>query len=339
MKPIIECVPNISEGRDHALIEKVASGLEKQGAKVLWIDCGKSTNRSVITWIVSPENFLGAAFFFYKECAELIDMRKHRGAHPRIGAVDVFPVVPMQGISMSDCVTLSKELGEKVGRELGLPIYLYEESASSTERQALPFHRRGQYEGLKARMASGFAPDYGPKTFQPKFGASVLGARKILVAFNVSLNTKDPKIAESIARQIRDSGFSFKENGESIVKRGAFKHCRAIGWYIDEYQSAQVSINFTDFTITPLHEVFDMVRELANQAKIEVLGSELIGLIPREVLRSAGEHCLQRQGLDLNPGLEQLLKAGVSFFGLDLLQSFDLESRVLESALSKAKLL
>jgi len=334
-KPIIECVPNFSEGRDRAVIDAIARAIRSvQDVALLDVDPGFDTNRTVYTFIGAPERVLEAAMAAAREARELIDMRNHRGAHPRIGALDVCPFVPVSGISMEDCAELARHFGRSLAQEFAVPVYLYERSASRPERQSLADIRAGEYEGLAQKLKDpDWEPDFGPATFDPRWGATVTGAREFLIAYNVNLNTKDKKLANDIALSVREAGRTTKDAyGNSVKVPGRLKAVRAIGWYIEEYRCAQVSINLLDFRTTALHRVFETVKEEAEARGLHVTGSELIGLIPLEAIRDAGQHFRVKMGK--SPGLpdEELVELAVQTLGLRSVQPFDPGKKVIEWA-------
>ena len=338
---IVECVPNFSEGRDRPKIEAIVREIESTpGVKLLDVDPGEATNRTVVTFIGSPEAVKEAAFKAIKKAAELIDMRQHKGAHPRIGATDVCPFVPVSEVTMEECVELANELAKRVAEELKIPVYLYEEAARKQERKNLANIRQGEYEGLAEKLKDPhWAPDYGEPVFNPSAGATVIGAREFLIAYNINLNTRDRKIAQEIASYLRESGRVKKDkNGQIVYDRqgqpvripGKFKAVKAVGWYIDEYQIAQISINLTNYKITPPHVVFDEACRLAQKMGVRVTGSELVGLIPKEALLLAGSHYLEKQGK--SPGLpeKELIRLAVRSLGLNDIVPFDPAKKIIE---------
>lgn len=344
MKKIVECVPNISEGRDSGIIDAVTQAAKVGGVKVLDVDPGKATNRTVYTLVGEPEEILEAAFNLFKKAAELIDMSKHSGEHPRMGAVDVCPFIPVQGVSMDDCVELARRLARRVGAELKIPVYLYEAAASSPERTSLAFLRQGEYEGLKAKLVDPvMKPDFGPVEFNSRSGASVIGARPFLIAYNINLNTRNKKLANEIAFRLRESGFKKKDGegviirdaeGNPVVEPGLFKHCRAVGWFIEEFGIAQISINLTNFEVTPMHAVFDAADRLAAERGLRVTGSEIVGLVPKEALLRAGRHYLRKQGATAAVPERDLMEIAVKSLGLSELYPFKLEEKVIEEQMS-----
>ena len=340
MTPLVECVPNFSEGRDQATLDAIAAAIRSvEGAILLHVQPGKATNRAVMTFVAPPEAVVEAAFRAIRAAANHIDMAAHRGAHPRIGATDVCPFVPVQGIDLEGCAALARRLGARVGAELGIPVYLYE-AASRPERKNLADLRAGEYEGLEARLRDpAWVPDFGEAVFNPRAGATVIGARPFLIAWNVNLNTRDKRLAARISDLIREQGGPRRdasgavvkdERGDTVRDPGLFRAVKAIGWYIPEYDRAQISINFTDWTVSPPHLVVDEIRRLADQLGVVVTGCELVGLIPSEALLEAGRHYLRRQGL--NPGAPEaeLVEIAVRSLGLRDLGPFDASERMLE---------
>ena len=284
MKPLFECVPNISEGQDHKKIEEIAQAADSvDGAKVLHVDRGAAANRSVITIIGTAQGIEEGAFQLIRKASELIDMRTHQGAHPRLGAVDVCPFVPLENTSLTDCAEISRRLGARVGDQLGIPVYLYADAAANPTRKNLASIRKGQYEGLKEKLNDpDWEPDFGGRSWNPKSGVVTIGARSFLIAYNVNLATKNEKIATKIARRVRESGWRGYP--------GLLKDCKAIGWYLDDHQCAQVSMNLTDFRTTNLHHAFEACRELAREYGTEVNGSEIVGLVPRDAFLSSANY-------------------------------------------------
>lgn len=348
MEKIVECVPNFSEGKDKNIIDQIVAAIESvEGSKVADVDMGADTNRTVVTFFGTPESVAESAFMAVKKSSELIDMSVHKGAHPRMGATDVCPFIPVSGVTMKDCVEISKKVGARVGKELGLPVYLYEESAANKERQSLAFLRAGEYEGLKARFREGkLKPDFGPSKFIPGYGATVMGAREFLIAYNINLNTKDKKYASDIALEIRESGrvkrgpspTGFYKDGEILRDKkgnkieipGKFTNCRAIGWYIQEYGQAQISINLTNYHITPIHVVFDEVCRLAEGRGLRVTGSEIVGLVPKKAMVDAGIHYLKKQRKPTGFPEREVIEMAVRSMGLRDLCKFDLDDKIVE---------
>jgi len=338
---LVECVPNFSEGRDPEKIRAITQEIERTpGVKLLDVDPGESTNRTVVTFIGSPEGVKEAAFRAIARAAEVIDMSKHKGAHSRIGATDVCPFVPVSDVTMDDCIALAHELGERVANELGIPVYLYEEAAQKPERHNLAAVRAGEYEGLAEKLKDpGWAPDYGKPVFNPKSGATVIGAREFLIAYNINLNTRDRRLAHEIALGLRESGRAKRDADGNIVKDesgrtvnlpGKFKHVKAVGWYIEDYGVAQVSINFTNFKVTPVHVVFDEAIRLAEPLGLRVTGSELVGLIPREALLMSGRYYLEKQGKSPALPEKEIIRTAVRSLGLNDVAPFDPEKKIIE---------
>lgn len=346
---IVECVPNISEGRDRAKIDAVTSVIEKvKGVKLLDVDPGEATNRTVITFIGSPDGVAEAAFQLVKKAAELIDMSTHTGAHPRMGATDVCPFVPVSGVTMEDCAEIARKVGKRIGDELGIGVYLYEEAATRPDFANLANARKGEYEGLAARFTGDdkeyWKPDFGPASFNPKAGATAVGAREFLVAYNINLNTRDRRIAHDIAFDIREAGRAKRdadgkivrdENGKAIKVPGLFTHVKAVGWVIEEYGRAQISINFTNYKITPIHKVFDECVKQAEKRGVRVTGSELVGLIPKQAMLDAGRYYLNKMGKSIGVPESELIHIAVLSLGLDDLYPFKPEEKIVESFVVK----
>ncbi len=343
MKRIIECVPNISEGRDRAKIDAiVAAAAGVDGVRVLDVDPGKATNRTVITFVGEPEAVCEAAFQLVKKAQELIDMRGHSGEHPRFGATDVCPLVPISGITMAELVPYAKALGERIGKELSIPVYLYEAAASEEKRRNLANNRAGEYEGLPKKLVDpAWKPDFGPAAFTEsvaRSGAMAVGARKLLVAYNVNLNTTSTRRANAIAFDIREAGRKVKQaDGSEQQVPGKLKSVKGIGWFIEEYGIAQLSLNLTDIDVTPMHVAFDEACKSAEQRGIRVTGSELVGLVPKQALLDAADFFLKRQQRSLGISEREKMKIAVKSMGLDDLAPFDPEKRVIEYLLADAK--
>ena len=338
---IVECVPNFSEGRDQNKIQAITREIEAvPGLKLLDVDPGETTNRTVVTFIGSPEAVQEAAFRAIRRAAEVIDMRGHKGAHSRIGATDVCPFIPVSGVTMADCVALAHGLGRRVAAELGIPVYFYEEAALKPERRNLAAIRQGEYEGLAERLKDpAWAPDCGGPVFNAKAGATVIGAREFLVAYNINLNTRDRKLANEIALTIRESGRAKRdrdgnilrdETGQPIKVPGKFQNIKAVGWYIEDYATAQISINFTDYKRTPIADVFDVVCDEAARMGMRVTGSELVGLIPKDALLAAGRHYLEKQGKSAGVPVEELIRTAVRSLGLADVAPFDPRKKIIE---------
>jgi len=343
---IVECVPNFSEGRDMKIINQITDTIKAvNGAYLLDVDPGADTNRTVVTLVGDPDSAMEAAFQAIKKASELIDMTKHTGAHPRMGATDVCPFVPISGVTMDDCVEYAHKLGKRVGEELGIPIYFYEYAATKPEWKNLANARKGEYEGLKDREGKEeWKPDCGPHKFNAKSGATAVSAREFLIAYNINLNSRDKKKAHDLALTIREAGrfqrdannkFVRDEKGNKVKQTGLFKNCKAVGWFIDEYNRAQISINLTNYKITPPHMVLEKVRELATTKGIQITGSELVGLIPKEAILQAGKFYLKRLGESAGLPEKMLIEAAIQSMGLDDLGTFDINEKVIEYSIAK----
>jgi glutamate formiminotransferase/formiminotetrahydrofolate cyclodeaminase len=344
MPPLIECVPNFSEGRDLEVVRQITARIESaEGATLLHVDPGKATNRTVVTFAGPPDAVVEAAFRAIARAAELIDMQHHSGEHPRMGATDVCPLVPISGITMAETAALARQLAERVGRELGIPVYLYEAAQPDPSRQNLAVIRAGEYEGLARKMADpAWQPDFGPKLFNPRSGATVIGARDFLVAFNANLNTTSTRRANAIAFDVRETGRPRRDgdaltgkvmtdaSGHPVMVPGTLKAVKAIGWYIGEYGIAQVSMNLTDIRTTPLHVAFDEVCRAAAARGVRVTGSELVGLIPLASLLDAGRHFLRKQQRSTGVSEAELIKIAVKSLGLEELAPFQPAERIIE---------
>ncbi len=332
-QPIIECVPNFSEGRDLAVIEAIAAAIAAiPGVKLMHVDIGKDANRTVMTFAGEPEAVVEAAFEAIRVAAEKIDMRNHTGAHPRIGATDVCPLVPVANIAMETVVEYAHLLARRVGEELQIPVYLYEAAAATPQRKNLAVIRVGEYEGLKKKMEdTNWKPDYGPIHFNDRAGATVIGARDFLIAYNLNLSTTAVAVAKAIAGELRESGRSVVENGIKKVLPGRLPAVKAIGWYMDAYGCAQVSTNLTNIHLTPLHIAFETCQALALQHGCRVTGSELIGMLPLEVLRNAGYYFAGKEGLPAAALTEaSLIDKAVEVLGLAALGPFVARDRIIE---------
>jgi glutamate formiminotransferase/formiminotetrahydrofolate cyclodeaminase len=341
MRPLVECVPNFSEGRNEKVINAIADAIRGvNGVKLLDIDPGFSTNRTVVTLVGGPDEVVEAAFQAIARASQLIDMRQHRGEHPRMGATDVCPFVPVSGLTMQDCVKLAQTLGERVGRELGIPVYLYSEAATKPERRSLADIRQGEYEALNEKMkGQDFIPDFGPHIFNAQSGATVIGARPFLIAYNVNLNTKSKKLANEIALSIREAGRA-KRNGQGEIEKdaegknvmmpGLLKEVRAVGWYVDEYKRAQVSINLTNFDVTSLHQAFDQVCKEGQKLGLRVTGSEIVGLVPLKAMLEAGRHYLKAQGRSTGVSEAELVELAVQSLGLADLTPFNPAEKIID---------
>ncbi|HEY3354061.1 MAG TPA: glutamate formimidoyltransferase [Polyangia bacterium] len=343
MAKLVECVPNFSEGRDRQKIDAITQAITQvAGVRLLDVDPGADTNRTVVTFVGAPEAVAEAAFQAVRRAAEVLDMRTHHGAHSRIGATDVCPFVPLEGVTMEECVQLARELGERVGRELGIPVYLYEEAATRPERRNLAEIRKGEYEGLRQKLADpAWKPDYGPAELNPGAGATVIGAREFLIAYNVNLNTREKRLAVRIAQEIRESGkpkkdaagnFVLDAKGEKVFDPGRLRACKATGWFIEQYGLAQVSINLTNYKVTPVHVAFDECVKEAEKLGLRVTGSELVGLIPKQALLMAGRHYLERQGLSAGQPEADLIDAAVLSLGLAQVAPFEPKKKIIELA-------
>lgn len=339
---LVECVPNFSEGKDKKILDAIACEIESvSGVKLLDVDPGAATNRTVFTFAGTPDEAVEAAFLAIKKAAELIDMRKHKGAHPRMGATDVCPFVPISGVTMDECAELARKLGERVGKELKIPVYLYEHAANSPSRKSLADIRAGEYEGFAEKIKKKeWKPDFGPAELNLKSGATVIGARQFLIAYNVNLNTTDVKLAKEIAFTIREKGKIKRDkdgnkvvdkDGNTVYEPGLFKHCRATGWLIPEYNCAQVTINLTDYTVTPMHEVFDACCREAEKLGIRVTGSEIVGLVPKQAMIDAGLHYLKKQKGTAGIPEAAMIKTAIRSLGLGDVAPFDPAKKIIES--------
>jgi glutamate formiminotransferase/formiminotetrahydrofolate cyclodeaminase len=390
--PLVECVPNFSEGRDRAKIKQIMDAIEASGGvELLNVEPGADTNRTVVTFVGAPAAVEQAAFAAIARAAQVIDMRRHGGAHPRMGATDVCPFVPVEGVTMEDCVAIARRLGERVGRDLGISVYLYEAAASTPARRNLSDVRRGEYEGLAKKLADpAWRPDFGPASLNPSAGATAIGARAFLIAYNVNLNSTDRNHAADIAFELREKGRVARTGnvapyylrgtkvvyrdgafpcgsceyvgesydavaghclevhgydltallranelappnvvGKQVYRPGLFKACKAIGWYVEDYRRAQISINLTDYTVTPPHAVMDASRRLAAERGLVVTGSELVGVVPFQALLESGRHYLRGQGRTLGQPVGDVLRAAVASLGLADVAPFDVEKKVL----------
>lgn len=342
MKQLIECVPNFSEGRDMTVIQQITAAIESvEGVKLLDVDPGNATNRTVVTFVGEPQPVVEAAFRAIQKAAELIDMRRHTGEHPRMGATDVCPLIPISNISMEETAEWARKLAERVGNSLDIPVYLYENAASKPERQNLADIRAGEYEGLPEKLNNpDWKPDFGPSTFNAKSGATVVGARDFLIAYNVNLNTTSTRRANSVAFDIREKGRVATDpitgkplidpNGDAIRQPGLLKGVKAIGWYIEEYGIAQISMNITNIRQTSLHEAFEACCNSAQSRGMRVTGSELVGLVPLKVMIDAGKYFLLKQKRSAGVNEAELIKIAVKSMGLDELGPFDPERKIIE---------
>lgn len=345
---IVECVPNISEGRDRSIIDAVAGVIDQvDGCELLDVDPGAATNRTVITFVGSPEAAVEGAFQLIAKAKELIDMSRHSGEHPRFGATDVCPFVPVGGVSMEDCAELARKLGERVGRELDYPVYLYEYAASTDERRNLSVVRSGEYEGLAEKLKDPrWKPDFGPAEFRPRTGAIAIGARKFLLAYNVNINSSDKRLAHEIALRVREAGRAKRDDDWQIVRHrdgkpvkvpGRLKNVKGIGWFIDEYGVAQISMNLTDHHETPLHVVFDTICQEADDLGLRVTGSELVGLLPLDAMIMAGKHYLKRMNKSAGVPEREIVETAIRSLGLRDVASFDPDEKIIEYRLSRGE--
>lgn len=335
MRQIIECVPNFSEGRNMEVIDSIAHSIEEAGGvKVLNIDPGAATNRTVITFAGSPADVMEAAFQAVKKAGELIDMRLHHGAHPRLGATDVLPLIPISGITLEECAELARGLAERIYTELGIPCYCYEAAALKPERKNLAVCRAGEYEALPERMKDHVRrPDFGPGEFTERAartGATNVGARDFLIAVNFNLNTTSVSEANAIAFEVREKGRPVTVDGKTVMIPGTLKGCKAIGWFIDEYGIAQVSMNITDINATPLHIAFEEVCRAAQARGLQVTGTEIIGLVPKRTMLEAGLYFLERQQRPTDVSEQDIMQAAVISMGLDDLKPFNVKDKVVE---------
>jgi glutamate formiminotransferase/formiminotetrahydrofolate cyclodeaminase len=402
MAALVECVPNFSEGRDRVRIKQITDAIEAAGGVTLLnVDPGADTNRTVVTFVGSPEAVERAAFAGIARAAQVIDMTKHSGAHPRMGATDVCPFVPVEGVTMEECAAIARRLGERVGRELAIPVYLYEAAASQPSRKNLADVRRGEFEGLAKKFGDpAWRPDFGPAVPHPTVGATAIGARPFLIAYNIDLNSTDANHASDIAFALREKGrvarsgntapyysrgkkLVYREGalpcgscdflgasydavakhckethgydlgellrandieppaviGKNVYRPGLFKACKAIGWYVDEYRRAQISINLTDFKVTSMHHVFDAAQKLAADRGLVVTGSEIVGVVPFPALLETGRHFLRKQGGTLGQPVDEVLRAAVTSLGLNDVAPFDIQTKVLGRPLRDPKAL
>ncbi len=351
MKQLIECVPNFSEGSNMAIIKQITDQIEAvEGVRLLDVDPGKATNRTVVTFVGTPEEVIEAAFQAVKKASEVIDMRTHKGEHPRFGATDVCPLIPIAGITMDEVVVYARKLAERIGNEIGIPVYCYENAAFIAERRNLANNRSGEYEGLHKKLSDPhWKPDFGPAEFNEKValtGATAVGARDFLVAYNVNLNTTSVRRANAVAFDIREKGRPVREghpvtgkivkdtSGEPVYKAGSLKACKAIGWFIEEYGIAQVSINLTNISVTPVHVAFEEACLKAQERGMRVTGSELVGLTPLKALTDAGKYFLRKQQRSVGVSEEELVKIAVKSLGLDDLKPFNPKEKIIEYLLA-----
>ena len=351
MNKLIECVPNFSEGRDTEKINIILDHIKQvDQVTVLDVDPGKDTNRTVVTLVGPPEAIAEAAFQGIKIASEVIDMSKHSGTHPRMGATDVCPFIPINGVSEEECVELSKQVGKRVGEELNIPIYLYERSAQNPKRKKLPDIRKGEYEGLTDKLADPeWKPDFGPTKLHVKGGATVIGCRDFLIAYNINLNTRDHRLATDIAFELREAGRSKRipnpnsknlldgeivrhEDGKPVKVPGIFKEIKAIGWYVDSFKRAQISINFNNYKISTIHNVFDEACRLATERGIRVTGSELVGLIPLEAVLMAGTYYLKKQNRSFGVPVNDIIECAIQSLGLNDVAPFIINEKIIDYA-------
>ena len=346
-KRIVECVPNFSEGRDKEVIRQIVAAIESSGGvKVLDVDPGEATNRTVVTFVGDPESVVGAAFAGVKRAAELIDMRRHKGAHPRMGATDVLPLIPIAGITLEECAALARDLAKRIAGELHVPTYCYEAAAFRPERKNLAVCRAGEYEALPEKLAHAeTAPDFGARPYDEgvaRTGATTVGARDFLIAVNFNLNTTSTRRANAIAFDVREKGRPVREGnpitgrivkdaaGNPVMRPGTLKATKAIGWFIEEYGIAQVSMNITDISVTPLHVAFDEVCRKADARGVRVTGTEIVGLVPKRALVEAGKYFLRKQHRSVGIAEEEIVRLAVKSMGLDDLKPFKPEEKVIE---------
>ena len=348
---LIECVPNFSEGKDMNIINQITDEIRNtEGVQLIDVDPGEATNRTVVTFVGSPEEVCDAAFKAARKAKELIDMTRHSGAHPRFGATDVCPLVPVSNISMEETVAYAQKLAKRMGEELEYPIYLYEKAASKPQHENLAYVRSGEYEALNQKLEKPeWKPDFGPQKFVPETGATAVGARNFLVAYNFNLNTTSTRRANSVAFDVREKGRIKREgdgvtgkvvkdeNGEPVRIPGVLKKTKAIGWYIEEYGVAQISMNLTDISVTSIHEAFDAVEKSAHSRGLRVTGSELVGVVPLKAMLDAGKHYLRKQKRSLGVSDQELIKIAVKSLGLDELYPFEPDKKIIEYILAKGQ--
>ncbi len=351
MTRLIECVPNFSEGNDMQLIRQITDVIEAvDGVMLLDVDPGKATNRTVVTFVGEPERVIEAAFQAIKKASELIDLRKHKGEHPRMGATDVCPLIPVSGISMEETAVFAQMLGKRVGEELNIPVYLYEYAQPNKERSNLSVIRGGEYEGFFDKIKQPeWKPDFGPAVFHERAGGTVIGARDFLIAYNINLNTKSVRLANSVAFDVREAGRVKREgnpltgkvvkdaDGNDVRIPGTLKACKAIGWFIEEYGIAQISMNLTNYKITPVHIAFEEVCKSADSRGLRVTGSELVGLIPLDAMLEAGKYFLQKQKRSIGVSEDELIQIAIKSLGLDELGKFNPDQKIIEYKLRKVE--
>jgi len=332
MEPIIECVPNFSEGRNPETIRQITAEIEAvPGVRLLNVDPGKATNRTVVTFVGNPQAVIDAAFLAIKKAGELIDMRNHKGEHPRMGATDVCPLIPIAGITMEETAVWAQRLAKRVGEELNIPIYLYEAAQKDKQRSNLSVIRAGEYEGFFKKIKQpGWMPDFGPAEFDARRGGTVIGARDFLVAYNVNLNTTSTRRANAVAFDVREAGRTIKDGEKTVQVPGTLRSVKAIGWYIEEYGVAQISMNLTNIRVTPVHIAFDEVCKKAAERGIRVTGSELVGLIPLQSMLDAGRYFLEKQQRSTGVSEKELIRIAILSMGLEELSPFKPEERIIE---------
>ncbi|PID29083.1 MAG: glutamate formimidoyltransferase [Candidatus Cloacimonadota bacterium] len=337
---LVECVPNFSEGRNMQVIDQITAEIKKvKGVKLLDVDPGYDTNRTVVTFVGDVEPVKEAAFQAIKKSHELIDMSKHKGAHPRFGACDVCPLVPVSGITMEETAEEARKLGKRLGEELNFPVYFYEKAAMTPERENLAVVREGEYEALEERMKDeANRPDAGPFEFNPTTGATAVGAREFLIAYNINLNTTNVKPVKAIANVIREQGRKKKDkDGNKVHIPGMFKNCKAIGWYVDDYKIAQISINLTNYNVTNMHHVYDAVEKLALEKGMRVTGSEIVGVVPKKALLDAGVHYLEKQGMCAGIDEDEIIKIACRSLGVSDVAEFNPEEKIIERMIKEEK--
>lgn len=344
---LIECVPNFSEGADLSIIKSITDKIESiNSIELLDVDPGKDTNRTVVTFVGSPEQVIEAAFLAIKEASSLIDMSKHRGEHPRMGATDVCPLVPVANVTMEECIKYSKILAKKVGEELQIPVFLYESSSNLAYRKSLSDIRKGEYEEMEDKMKSKkWTPDFGPDNFNSKTGCTAIGARNFLIAYNVNLNTKDKKMASDIALDVREAGRARRDkkgkilrnkDGKMLKKSGKLKHTKAVGWYIDEYKKAQVSMNLTNYLETPIYKAFEEIRKQANKRGLRVTGSEIVGLVPKKSLIDSGIYYLKKQNKPISIPNKEIIHTAIDSLGLNDISPFEQNKYIVENRIKSS---
>jgi glutamate formiminotransferase/formiminotetrahydrofolate cyclodeaminase len=350
MQKLIECVPNFSEGRDTNVIRQITAAIESaDGVSLLDVDPGATTNRTVVTFVGTPEAVVEGAFRGIQKAAELIDMRKHKGAHPRMGATDVCPFIPVSNVSWEEAIACANQLGKRVGDELKIPVYLYEKAAKNSSRANLAVIRAGEYEGFFEKIKeAAWKPDFGPAVFNEKSGGTAIGAREFLIAYNVNLNTKAVRRANAVAFDVRENGRIKTDdgtptgkpvldaNGEPVRVPGMLKHVKAIGWFVEEYGIAQVSINLTNIEETPLHAAFDACSEAASKRGLRVTGSEIVGMLPKKSLVDAGRYFLRKQNWSEGAAEEDLIDIAMRSMGLSELKPFDPKEKIIELKMESA---